>query len=71
MPVSDGVLTAMRYICSCHAKKLFSFSVNEESYEILNGATEAYLTAQLEKSFSTLDFYKRLIYGNLLGEENV
>lgn len=73
MPVSDGVLAAMRYISSCHSKKLFSFSINEESYGVLSGATEAYLTAQLEKSFSTLDFYKRLIYGSidLLGEENV
>ena len=73
MPLTDGVLSAMRYICHCHSKKLFAFSINDTSYDILNNATEAYLTAQLEKSFSTLDFYKRLIYGSfdLLGEENV
>ena len=70
LPVSDGVLAAMRYICHCDAKRIFAFSVNEESLETLSNATEAYLLAQLERSFSTLDFYKRLLYGNLdlLGE---
>lgn len=73
MPVSAGVLSAMRYICHCDAKKLFSFSVSDETLGMLSDTTEAYLTAQLERSFTTLDFYKRLIYGNydLLGEENV
>jgi len=70
LPISDGVLAAMRYICHCEAKRVFAFSVNDESLEILSNATEAYLIAQLERSFSTLDFYKRLLYGNLdlLGE---
>jgi len=73
MPITNGVLSAMRYICRCESKRLFSFSVSDESFELLSNATEAYLIAQLERSFSTLEFYKRLIYGTLdmLGEENV
>lgn len=73
MPITDGILSAMRYICQSEAKHLFSFSLSDESYSILNEATEAYLIAQMEQSFSTLDFYKRLIYStcDLLGEENV
>ena len=63
LPLSQGALSAMRYICHCEQKKMFSFSVNDESLELLCNVTEAYLTAQLEKSFSTLDFYKRLVYG--------
>jgi DNA repair protein RecO (recombination protein O) len=70
LPISQGVLAAMRYVCQCDPKKLFSFSINEESLDLFCQASESYLIAQLEKSFSTLDFYKRLIYGglDLLGE---
>ena len=70
LPITQGVLSAMRYICSCDAKKLFAFSVGDESLELLCDASESYLIAQLEKSFTTLDFYKRLLYGglDLLGE---
>lgn len=73
LPISDGALAAMRYVCYCDSKRLFSFATNAVSIESLDHATEAYLATQLERSFSTLDFYKRLIYGNLdlLGEENV
>ena len=70
LPITSGVLEAMRYICSCDAKRLFSFSLNDESLELLSDVSEAYLIAQLEKSFSTLDFYKRLLFSglDLLGE---
>ncbi len=60
MPVTPGVLEAMRYICLCEPKKLFSFQIGEESMEMLGNLTEAYLTTQLERGFSTLDFYKSL-----------
>lgn len=61
MPVSPGVLEAMRYICYCGPKKLFSFHIGPESLSQLSGLTEAYLTTQLERGFSTLDFYKTLL----------
>ncbi len=60
MPLSQGMLSAMRYICACDAKKIFSFSLNEEALESLSGVTEAYLMTQLERGFSSLDFYKSL-----------
>ncbi len=60
MPISPGVLDAMRYICGCNSKKLFSFSINQETAESLSYITEGYLTSQLERGFSTLDFYKSL-----------
>lgn len=62
LPVSAGVLDAMRYICNCHPKKLFSFDLPQASLQQLSAVTEAYLCAQLERSFSTLDFYKTLIF---------
>ena len=61
MPVTPAVLEAMRYVCLCDPKKLFSFQIGEESLEQLCNLTEAYLTTQLERGFSTLDFYKSLI----------
>ncbi len=60
MPVTPAVLEAMRFICLCNPKKIFSFYVGEETMEMLAKLTEAYLTTQLERGFSTLDFYKSL-----------
>lgn len=61
LPLSSSTLDAMRYISSCHSKRLFSFSVGDESVEVLSQLTESYLNTQLEKGFSTLDFYKSLL----------
>lgn len=60
MPVDAGMLEAMRFICDCHPKALFRFRLPEKSMEALSHVTESYLTTQLERSFSTLDFYKSL-----------
>jgi DNA repair protein RecO (recombination protein O) len=61
MPVSVGIVFAMRYICACDPRKIFSFSLNEEALECLSYITEAYLSTQLEKGFGALDFYKSLL----------
>lgn len=60
MPLTPGVLDAMRYICYCEAKRLFSFRAGAETLQELAHVTESYLTTQLERGFSTLDFYKSL-----------
>lgn len=61
MPLTPGILDAMRYIVYCDHKKLFAFSVGLDNLEQLSSLTEAYLTTQLERGFSTLDFYKSLL----------
>ena len=61
MPVTPSVLEAMRYICYCDPKKLFAFQTGPETLERLADISEAYLTTQLERGFSTLDFYKSLL----------
>ena len=61
LPLSASVLEAMRYIVYCDSKKLFSFELGADSLEQLSGITESYLTTQLERGFSTLDFYKSLL----------
>ena len=61
LPVTPAVLEAMRYICLCNPKKLFSFEIGAENLKLLSSLTEAYLTTQLERGSSTLDFYKSLL----------
>lgn len=61
MPLNPGILDAMRYICTCDKKRLFSFELSNQNVHLLSSITESYLTTQLERGFSTLDFYKSLI----------
>ncbi len=67
MPVDGAMLDAMRYICFCGPKRLFSFQAGEKTLSKLSSLTEAYLTTQLEHSFSTLNFYKSLFSEKPLG----
>ena len=60
MPLTPSMLGAMRYIVSCDPKKLFSFDASEDTLKHLAQVTELYLTTQLERGFSALDFYKSL-----------
>ena len=61
MPITPGVLDAMRYISFCEAKEIFRFELPEDTLEKLSQITETYLITQLERGFSTLDFYKSLL----------
>lgn len=60
MPLTPGVLDSMRYICQCDSKQLFAFEAGEQTLTALSQITESYLLTQLERGFSTLDFYKSL-----------
>ena len=61
LPVSPGTLDAMRYLVFCDPKRLFGFQAGEQTLTQLSQITEVYLTTQLERGFSTLDFYKSLL----------
>ena len=61
MPVTPGMLEAMHYITTCDPKKLFSFEIGQSNLESLSAVTESYLSTQLERGFSALDFYKSLL----------
>ncbi len=58
LPLSPGVLQAMRYIVTCAPGRLFSFALGKKNLEALSGLTESYLKTQFERSFSALDYYK-------------
>ena len=62
IPVSAGALDAMRFLCCCGGKQLFSFCIGEQTARELSQITEVYLSTQLERGFSALDFYKTLLY---------
>ena len=66
MPVPSGVLAAMRYICSCDSKKIFSFNLPLAMLKQLSDVTEGYLLTQLERGFSCLDYYKSLCFNKNL-----
>jgi len=59
--VTPSVLDTMRYICYCDPRKLFAFRAGQETMARVADISEAYLTTQLERGFSTLDFYKSLL----------
>lgn len=61
MPVSPGTLDAMRYIASCDSKRLFGFTAGEGTIRQFSQISESYLSTQLERGFSALDFYKSLL----------
>jgi DNA repair protein RecO (recombination protein O) len=59
-PLGMGVITAMRHICYSEPKKIFSFTLSDESQKVLADICEAYLLMHIQKKFKTLDFYKQL-----------
>lgn len=60
IPLSPTVLSAMRYVVGAGAKRIFAFSLPENEMNDFCSACEKYLVNQLERSFKTLDFYKRI-----------
>ncbi len=62
MPLCAEALEAMRYICFAEPKKIFSFSIPPEAEKQLFDVAEAYVAAQLERGFSSLDYWKSVNY---------
>ena len=62
LPVTPGILEAMRFICFCEPKKLFSFRLGQQQMCQLSELTEGFLTTQLERGFSALDYYKSICF---------
>lgn len=61
LPVTPGMIAAMRHIAFCDMRAMFSFRMGQESEKQLSNLTETYLLTQLERGFFTLDFYKSLL----------
>ncbi|MDR2570745.1 MAG: DNA repair protein RecO [Oscillospiraceae bacterium] len=59
--LSAGALNAAKYILSCDAKKLFSFTLSDNALRELSKSTEKYLLAHLDRTFKTLDYYRKVL----------
>lgn len=60
MPITCGILDAMRYIICADTQRMFAFELGAESMAELSMLTESYLSSRLERGFSALDFYKSI-----------
>ena len=60
LPLCRDSLAALRHIVYGDPKRLYSFTLGPEAMGRLNAAAEAFVSAQLERGFRTLDFYKSL-----------
>ena len=60
MPLCRDSLLALRHIVYGDPKRLYSFALGADALRRLSAAAEAFSTAQLERGFKTLDFYKSL-----------
>ena len=61
LPLTAAGLAALRYILYGDAKRLYSFALPQPGLRALDHASDAYVTAQLERSFRTLDYYKSIL----------
>lgn len=59
-PVSEACLAAMRHVVFAPAKKIFSFSLTGDAAGEFSEICERYLLTQLDRSFSSLDYYKSI-----------
>jgi len=60
MPLCHDSLQALRHIVYGDPKRLYSFRLGDDAADRLSNAAEAFVAAQLERGFRTLDFYKSL-----------
>lgn len=58
--LNTATLTALRHTIYADDEKLFSFSIPDSDFDVLNEASENYLKYMFEKDFSTLTFYKTI-----------
>lgn len=58
--VSPACLSAMRHVVSAPAKKIFSFSLSGDAVSEFSEICEKYLLMQLDRGFSSLDYYKSI-----------
>lgn len=58
--VDRDTLSAMRYIISAPSKRIFSFSISEESLSALSEICERFLVSQTETNYKSLQFYHSL-----------
>lgn len=64
-PVNTAILHALRHIVFSDMSRLFGFRLSMENLQLLSSITEDFAVIQLDKKFSTLEFYKSLKYNGI------
>ncbi len=59
--LSRGAMTALRHSIYADIKKLFAFSLNDESMKQFSEAADAFTTSRIEKSLTALEFLKTMM----------
>ena len=54
-------LAALRHVLYADPRRLYSFTLEPGALQALDQAGEAFIAAQLERGFRTLDYYKALL----------
>lgn len=60
IPIDRTMLSAMRHIVYSDFNKLYSFEIPNDRANLLSDLTSAYLVAQTDYRFKTLDFYNSI-----------
>ncbi len=58
--LNSTVIDAMRYVISCDMKRMLAFNLSEGDTYLFSKAAEGYILYQLDRSFSSLDFYRQV-----------
>ena len=58
--LNPTLLHTMRYVAYSDTDKMYKFRISQENERLFGAVTEFYLLTQLNRSFSTLDYYKNI-----------
>lgn len=61
LKLGRGAMTALRHSVYADLKKLFAFSLQEDSLKQFSKASEAFVLSKLEKSLTTLEFLRTMM----------
>ena len=61
LPLTEAGLAALRHVLYADPRRLYSFTLEPGALQALDQAGEAFIAAQLERGFRTLDYYKALL----------
>ena len=59
-PLHTDALSACRYVCSCDARRLYSFALDAPALQNLASVCEGYILSQLDRGFKSLDYYYKI-----------
>lgn len=60
LALTHSVIDAMRYIVSADAKRVFAFKLPADELDTLGEVCESYTLYELDRTFGSLDYYKKL-----------